>query len=80
MATCSCGTQLKEFWIWRDGERTPHASAFRPEIQAEASVLAASPRDAVTPLNAEPQPKHDVHSADDSRVWAGRCQAGVAKG
>ncbi len=77
MATCSCGVTLKEFWLWRDDQSTPHASAFRPAIEPEVSYWAATARDALTPLSPGVIPKHDIRSSAGANISSGRCQSKV---
>ena len=73
---CTCGAELRPFWIWRDGNGTLHASRFRPSVGFERGLLASSPRDALTAVLASSAPRHLVVAADDTAVrWSGRCSA-----
>lgn len=73
---CTCGAQLRQFWIWRDANGSLHASHFRPTTGLERSVMASTARDALLPMSAAGTPRHDV--VDESGVgiaWHGRCSA-----
>jgi hypothetical protein len=70
---------LRQFWIWTDGKEVSHASAFKPTVQASATVYAANARDALAPLQGGRRPRHNVVDADNGdRRWSGRCEDDVA--
>ncbi len=73
MQQCSCGVQLKPFWIWHDETMAPHASAFQPAIKSQGPFYAATPRDALLCVQTA-APKHDVISPMDNQKWEGRCR------
>ena len=76
MDECECGVARRRYWLWRDGNGTLHASGFPPSNGADRSVIAASVRDALLPMNGGGVPKHVVSDVDDpSHVWDGRCSA-----
>lgn len=76
MNDCTCGAPRKQFWLWRDGNGTLHASHFRPTNGLVRSVLAVTARDALLPLLNSGHPRHRVTDADDPGAdWLGRCTA-----
>lgn len=76
MDRCSCGVELRQFWIWRDGNNAPHASAFKPGSEPEGSYYAANPRDALCQVHKARTPRHDVRDAESGEIkLTGRCQA-----
>lgn len=76
MEECTCGVSLKQFWLWRDGNGSLHASHFRPSTGLERSVFAVTARDALLPLVGAGVPRHRVNDADDPALqWPGRCAA-----
>lgn len=76
MENCICGADRKQFWLWRDGNGTLHASHFRPTNGLERSVFAATARDALLPVLGGGVPRHRVNDVDDPQVlWDGRCTA-----
>lgn len=77
---CSCGVTLRQFWIWRDGNGTLHASQFPPSVGSERSVLAATARDALVPMARGGVPRHRVTDVDDpASIWDGRCAAAARR-
>lgn len=71
---CTCGINLRQFWVWRDGNDVLHASRFRPSSGLVRSVLAVTPRDALTPITGLGTPRHLVADAEVSAMtWRGRC-------
>lgn len=73
---CTCGAELRQFWIWCDAAGTRHASRFEPSVGWERTVLASTPRDALVPLGDSGVPRHRVVDADDASMsWDGRCMA-----
>jgi hypothetical protein len=72
MERCSCGVELRQFWIWRDVNQIAHASAFPPSVPADGPFYAANPRDAAALFQAGRSPRHDVFDANSGeRRWIG---------
>jgi hypothetical protein len=77
---CTCGVELRQFWIWRDANGTLHASQFRPTTGLEGSVMASTARDALVPVMAAGIPRHDVlDELDSSAGRQGRCSTTLTK-
>lgn len=70
---CACGAELKQFWLWRDGNGRLHASHFLPSVGLERAVMAASARDALLPISGG-APRHVVADVNDPALaWQGLC-------
>jgi hypothetical protein len=71
---CTCGVELKQYWIWRDENGALHASHFPPTSGLERSVLAATAREALIPFTSASSPRHQVVDANDLSIgWGSRC-------
>lgn len=81
MNNCTCGSDRRQFWLWRDSNGELHASRFAPTTGAVRAVYATTARDALWAASNVRQPKHDVHDVDDSQAyWEGRCGVASAQG
>jgi hypothetical protein len=71
---CTCGIERKQYWLWRDSKGDLHASHFPPSAGLERSVVAATARDALLPIQGNGMPRHSVSDLTDPAVqWQGRC-------
>jgi hypothetical protein len=81
MSSCTCGSDRRQFWLWRDSNGELHASRFAPTNGAVRSVYATTARDALWAASNGRQPKHNVHDVEDEgNYWEGRCGAATAQG
>jgi hypothetical protein len=78
LQTCTCGAELRTFWLWQDAEGGLHASGYRPTAGTVRTVLAATARDALLPVDGR-MPKHGVWDVDNPNAsWEGRCSVAVS--